>query len=181
LGSSAKLLYLLSDVPNSSVSGLNFSLGKPKERHTGPRYPFPLACHPVSFFSLKEFSAKTMHIALAIKRCPDRGLRRGLGETFARALGFIESVRPFAMELQNFGAANQTKSAVWDQIWLRRTPRFQCRSPLLGAAKIENFAARFDYAAVNAPGVDGRDLAGLDRDHGFVEQWHSARDISLPN
>jgi hypothetical protein len=68
---------------------------------------------------------------------------------------------------------DQALALVGDQVRLGGAPAGQRGRPLLGPAQVVDLLAGLDYGAVHDPGHRRRHLAGLDGDHGLVQQGHA--------
>src|SRR5262245_1729626 len=103
-----------------------------------------------------------------------RDFRRQL----ARALGFVECVAPGAMQPQQLGPPNETRSAKRDDTWLRIAPDLERLRPFLRTAQIEYVMTGADHAAVHGARDDRTGFPVRDRDHHLVEQRKSFRGLA---
>ena len=90
-------------------------------------------------------------------------------------------ILPFPAQLHDLGAIEQALSAVAHQAGLTCAPFFERHRPLVRTSQIERLLARLEDDAIDVAREDRRHIACDHRDHRFVEQRDSLRDVSESN
>ena len=154
------------------------ALREPQQRHPG----LGLAAERIGTFvgvlGHREFAAQPVQLGLDVVGAAEgQGIDR-FGEPGAGVPGNGHGVGPGAVEHQELGAVQQAVPPVQDEAELGLTPPRERVRPLLAAAKVEQLVAGVDDRAVRVADGHRRDLAGLDRHHGLVEQRQALGDLA---
>ena len=96
----------------------------------------------------------------------------GFGQALARAPGLVERLGPAPEEADHLGAVEEAVAAVEHELLLGGAPPRERVGPGAAALEVEELRAGVDHRAVGVAGRQRRELAGLDRHHGPVEQCH---------
>ncbi len=120
----------------------------------------------------RKLATQPVQLGLLVVGHADRRVHRRTGQMVTRPLRFVHRTGPFAAELQDLGAVDETLAAIGNEVGLAVAPAGKRRRPFLGSAIVEGLVAGLDDGAVDEPGDERRHLAGRDRDHRLIERRH---------
>ena len=158
--------------------GVDLALRETKQRQAWLWLSSALVRARVRRFGLRELAPQSMDLTDAVERRTRRGPGR---QQLTRILRVLCGIIPFPAQLHDFGAIEQALTAVAHQVGLRGTPFRERHRPLVGAAQIEGLLAGLEDDAIDVAREDWRHVAGNHRDHRFVEQRNTLRDVSQSN
>ena len=158
--------------------GVDLTLGDTKQRQAWLRLSSALVRARVRRFSVRELAPQSMDLTDAVER---RTSRRPGRQHITRILRVPCGIIPFPAQLHDFGAIQQALTAVAHQVGLSGTPFAERHGPLVRATQIEGLLTGLEDDAIDVTRENRRHVACNHRDHRFVEQRNTLRDVVQSN
>ncbi len=166
------------DSADRRVGDVDPALGEAEQRQAGLWIPTELVGASIRRLGAVEVADEAKEIAFDHACAGERSRVDGRGQPIAGASRFDECLGPRSLQFQHLRSMEEAVAAVEDELLLGVAPARERFGPRMAPGQVEEFRARVDHRAVRVTGHERRELTGLDRRHGLVEECRSLGDFT---